>query len=88
MKPIDFPERTNLVAEHQDEYTALPAHITPKGEVIFCVALSFRERCKLLFTGRIWCSLLMFNNPKTGKVNPTTPSFFTVNKKDLFHEKN
>lgn len=78
MKPIDFPERTHLIAEHQDEYVTLPALIDdgPRGEVVFCMGLSWKERLKILFTGKLWCSLLCFGKP-------VTPSFFTVNKHEL-----
>ena len=36
MKSIDFPERTHLIAEHQDEYVTLPALIDDghKHEII------------------------------------------------------
>ena len=78
MKPIDFPERTHLIAEHQDEYVTLPALIDdgPRGEVVFCMSLSWKERLKILFTGKLWCSLLCFGKP-------VTPSFFTVHKHEL-----
>lgn len=78
MKPIKFPEQNVTFAENQPEYLPLPAFKDsgPRGEVIFCMALTFRERLKLLFTGKLWCSLLMFGQP-------LTPSFFTVNKSDV-----
>jgi D-serine dehydratase len=79
MKPIDFKERNTMVAENQEEYLTLPSYVDkgPKGEVIFCMQMTFKERVKLLFTGKLWCCLLCFGKP-------VTPSFFTVNKKDLF----
>lgn len=78
MKPIDFPERNNMVAEKQEEYITLPSYIDPgpRGEVVFCMQLSFKERLTLLFTGKLWCSLLCFHKP-------VTPSYFSVNKKDV-----
>lgn len=79
MEPIKFKEQNCTFAEDQEEYLPFPAHKVKdeKGEVIFCMSLSFRERFKLLLTGRLWCSLLTFNKK-------LTPSFFTVNKSDLF----
>lgn len=84
MKPIAFPEQTTIFAEHQPEYTPLPAFVdpSPKGEVIFLMELSLRERFKLLFTGKLWCCLLMFRKVN-GELNPLTPSFFSVNKSDV-----
>lgn len=85
MKPLSFPEQSCVFAENQPEYIPLPAFVdpSPKGEVIFLMGLSFKERVKLLFTGKLWCCLLMFRNPKTGKLNDLTPSFFSVNKSDV-----
>lgn len=79
MKPINFPEVNITYAKDQPEYLPLPGHKvdSPQGDFIFCMQLSFKERLKILFTGKLWCSLLTFNKP-------LTPSFFTVNKKDLF----
>ncbi len=79
MKPIEFKEQNCVYAKDQPEYLPLPVHKanTEQGEVIFCMHLSFKERLKLLITGKLWCSLLTFNKP-------LTPSFFSVNKKDLF----
>lgn len=90
MKPITFPEHNFVFAKDQPEYTPLPAFIDKEdqtGQVIFCMSLSFKERLKLLFTGKLWCSLMMFRNKETGWVNPLTPSYFTVNKKDLIIKK-
>jgi hypothetical protein len=79
MKPIKFKEMNCTFAENQPEYLPLPAHKVkePEGRVIACWELSFKERIKILFTGKLWSSLMTFNNP-------LTPSFFTVYKKELF----
>lgn len=84
MKPLRFKEQNNAIAEHQDEYVTLPAFVDPgpKGEVVFCMGLTFRERIRILFTGKIWCCLMMFRDGK-GKLNPVTPSFFTTKKSEL-----
>lgn len=78
MKPIKFPECNTTYAENQPEYQPLPGykHNGPKGEFIFCHQLDWKERLKILFTGKLWVCLLTFNNP-------LTPSFHTVNKKDV-----
>jgi hypothetical protein len=77
MKPIKFKEQNITFAENQPEYLPLPAHRTEDGQVIFCSHLTFRERLKVLWTGKVWVSLLSFNKP-------LTPSFLTVDKSDLF----
>lgn len=78
MKPVTFPESNVVYAKDQPEYQPLPAfkNDSPNGEVISCWKLSFRERIQILFTGKLWVSLMTFNKP-------LTPSFFTTNKKDL-----
>ncbi len=81
MKPIEFPEQNVVFAKDQPEYQPLPAfrNNSPEGEVISCWQLSYRERLKILITGKLWVNLLTFNKP-------LTPSFFTVNKEDVLKE--
>jgi hypothetical protein len=71
MKPIKFKEQNCTYAEDQPEYYPLPAHKVnePEGRVIFCMGMSFKERLKVLFTGKIWVSLMTFNKS-------LTPSYF------------
>lgn len=78
MKPVKFPEVNMTFAEDQPEYTPLPGYKDPgpSGEFIFCMKLSFLERIRVLFLGKIWCSLLTFNRP-------LTPSFHTTKKSDV-----
>ena len=66
MKPIKFPECNVEFAKNQPEYLSLPAHRCPndaRGQIVVCWRLSFRERAILLFTGRLWHSILTFNKP-------------------------
>ena len=83
MKPIKFKEQNCIYAENQPEYLPLPAYKInePEGRVISCWRLSFAERLRLLFKGRLWVSLMSFNKP-------LTPSFFTTKKSDIFREEN
>ena len=60
MYPIEFPEQNLVLAEDQPEYLALPAHRTDDGEVISCWSLSWRERFRVLWTGRLWLRQLTF----------------------------
>lgn len=79
MKPIKFKEQNIVYAENQEEYHTLPALKIDgiEGQVVSCWKLSLSERIKVLFTGKIWMSLLCFNKP-------LTPSFLSTNKDDHF----
>lgn len=79
MKPIEFKHQNVIFAKDQPEYVPLPALKinSPTGEVISCWQLSIKERIKILFTGKLWLSLMSFNKP-------LTPSFLSVNRKDVF----
>jgi hypothetical protein len=79
MKPVEFKHQNIVFAKDQPEYQPLPALKldTPTGEVISCWKLTARERFKIIFTGRIWLSLMSFNKP-------LTPSFIAVNRKDVY----
>jgi hypothetical protein len=78
MKPIKFKEQNCTYAENQPEYMPLPAfrYNTRDGQVVSCWKLSFWERLRLLFTGKLWVSLMMFGQP-------LTPSYFTTKKSDV-----
>lgn len=79
MKPLEFKEQNTVYAKDQPEYLPIPGHKVndERGEFIFCVGLTFRERLRLLITGKLWCSILTFNKP-------LTPSFFSTKKSDVF----
>lgn len=79
MKPVEFKHQNIVFAKDQPEYQPLPALKinSPTGEVISCWKLSFSERIKVLFLGRVWLSLMSFNKP-------LTPSFMSVNRKEVF----
>ena len=63
MDIIKFPECNVTYAEDQPEYRPLPALKKEDGEIVTCWQPSIRERLKILFTGRIWLSVLTFNKP-------------------------
>lgn len=79
MKTINFKHQNVVFAKNQPEYIPLPALKlnTKNGEVISCWHMNFRERIKALFTGRVWLSLMTFNNP-------LTPSFISVDRKKVY----
>jgi hypothetical protein len=63
MNIIKFKECNSTYAENQPEYLDLPSHKSKKGAVTSCWGLSFKERLKVLFTGKIFLQVLTFNNP-------------------------
>ena len=70
MRILEFPEQTIVIAKNQPPYLPLPAHRTKDGEVTSCWGLGLRERVKLLFTGKIYFTLLTFNQ----KIQPQRAS--------------
>lgn len=63
MKPVDFEQSNVTYAKDQSEYLPLPAFRADDGMVISCWELTWRERLKIIFTGRLWISMLTFNGP-------------------------
>jgi len=63
MKPIPFKEQNRTWAKDQPQYLPLPTHTTEKGEVVSCWKLTFAERLKVLFKGKVWLCQLTFNDP-------------------------
>ena len=79
MKPVNFKYQNTVFAKDQPEYLPLPSLKLEgeKGNVISCWKLSFIERLRILFLGRIWLDLMSFNKP-------LTPSFLSTNRKEVF----
>lgn len=63
MELVEFPEQTIVIAKHQPQYRPLPAYQyrDKEGTIVCCWRLTFRERLKVLFTGKIWHHILTFN---------------------------
>lgn len=88
MKPVEFPEHNVKIAESQKEYRTLPAYsddTTDQRHMICCWKLSFRERIKLLFTGKLWLSVMRFRDHH-GVTNPLQPLLPSVHKWDLLNK--
>lgn len=79
MKSIKFKDANTRYAENQDQYETMHAlKLDSKyGEIVTCWELSFWERVQVLFTGKIWLSLMMFGKD-------LTPSFMSVKRKDVY----
>jgi len=69
MTPIEFPEQTVVWAKNQPPYLPLPAY-TDDTQTISCWRLTWRERCVLLWRGRIWLRQLNFRE----RLQPQSPS--------------
>ena len=75
MENIKFEGCNAEIAKNQPEYKPLHAFQDSKVTVT-CYRLSFRERVKLLFTGRLWLGQMNFGYP----LQPQLP---TVNRNEL-----
>ena len=66
MQPESFLGYNDLIAKNQQEYATLPVYRVPEdtfGRVTCCWKLDFAERLKLLFTGKVWHTVMTFNRP-------------------------
>jgi hypothetical protein len=66
MKLVEFHEQTVVIAKDQPQYNPLPAYRwpqDPEGRIACCWSLTWRERFRVLFSGRIWHQILTFNGP-------------------------
>lgn len=50
-------------AKDQPEYIPLPTRRTSDGEVVTCWKLNWLARVKMAVSGKLWLTLLTFNNP-------------------------
>ena len=62
---VEFEEQTVVIAKDQPQYCPLPAYRynDPQGTIVFCWKLCLRDRIRVLFTGKLWHSVLTFNKP-------------------------
>ena len=79
MQPVKFKHQNVVFSGDQPEYGSLPALRIEgtEGYVVSCWEMSLKERVKVLFTGKVWLSLMSFNKP-------LTPSYMSVNRKDVY----
>lgn len=63
MTPSDFPESSGSHGDTQPQYLTLPTHISEDGTMVTsCWHLSWGDRLRLLWTGRLWLQQLTFGN--------------------------
>jgi hypothetical protein len=70
MKPIEFPEMNQTWAKNQPPYLPLPAY-TSATETISCWRLSWWDRLRALFMGRLWLRQMNFSQA----LQPQCPTF-------------
>lgn len=59
-----FPECNTTLGVGQPEYFPMPAIRVPgtQGQLIFCWQLGWRDRLRVLCTGKLWHSVLTFGS--------------------------
>jgi len=78
MKPVKFKGQNTVIKSKSNDFYDMPILVsdTTEGHVVMCYKLSFIERIRVLFTGRIWLSVLSFKKP-------LKPMFLGTKKKEL-----
>jgi len=79
MKLIEFEGQNEVIAKEQPPYLPFPCHriwADPEGRTTCCWELTWKERIKVLFTGRVWHQILTFQNK-------LQPQRLTVEKPEL-----
>lgn len=73
MKPVEFPQQNVVYGKDQPEYLPLPCYRAEdgSGEVTSCWGMSWRERIRVLFTGRVYVNLLTFGGPLQAQIVST-----------------
>jgi hypothetical protein len=69
MKPIEFPGCNVVLGRGQSRYQELPAR-SDGNCVSSCWKLTWKERLKILFTGKLWLAQLTFGH----RFQPQAPS--------------
>ena len=79
MKAIKFKEANTIFGKDQPEYKPLPAFVDENRIVVTCYKMSLQERLKVIFTGKVWLSIMAFN----GELQPQK---MEVNKSEVFQK--
>lgn len=61
MKAIKFKEHNIVFGEHQEEYLPLPAHLDKEGVATSCWELSFKEKIRVLISGKLFLQIMTFD---------------------------
>jgi hypothetical protein len=63
MEVVEFAGCNAVYAKDQPEYLPLPSHRSRDGIVTSCWKMSFKERLRVLLSGRVYVKILTFNRP-------------------------
>ncbi len=63
MKPIKFEGVNVIYAEDQAEYIPLPCLVREDGRAVSCWKMSFFDRIRALFLGKVWLHILTYGKP-------------------------
>lgn len=63
MTPTNISGKNCVYAKDQPEYLPLPARRDEAGMVTSCWKLTWKERLKLLLMGKIFLTVMTFNQP-------------------------
>lgn len=84
MKPIKFPQSNRVISRLKPAPLSLPDmpyHVDQDGVVTICWQMSWAERLRLLFIGKLWHTQLTYHTP----IQPCRPTaycpFITVTRK-------
>jgi hypothetical protein len=72
MKPVYFPEHNTVYAKDQPEYLPLPAYRDECGNVTSCWQMTWKERLRILFFGKVYFSVMTFGQPLQPQLPATT----------------
>ena len=81
MKPIEFPEQTTVWAKNQPPYLPLPAYSNER-ETISLWSLTWPERFRILFTGRLWLRQCNHGSPLQAQRPDTVSPFLSAGSRD------
>ena len=75
MHPTEFSQQNIVFAKDQPEYLPLPAFVVESAErpVTSCWGMTWRERLRVLFTGRVYFTQLTFGAPLQPQIASTLP---------------
>ncbi len=82
MEAIKFKGANVVFAEDQDEYKSLPAaydKTRPEGVVVTCYKLSFTDKIRVLFGGKVWVAIMTFNKS-------LQPQYLSTKRSDVLME--
>jgi hypothetical protein len=86
---IHFAEETIVIAKDQPAYRPLPAYQfadDPQGRIVCCWKFGWRDRLRLLVTGKLWHQVLTFNQPLQPQLLGThKPEMPAREKSDITH---